>query len=60
MYFRVGFPEVNLGILPAAAGTQRLPRLVDITVAMDIISSGRHVAAPEALKYGILDQVRRN
>lgn len=51
---------MNLGILPAAAGTQRLPRLVDITVAMDIISSGRHVAAPEALKYGILDQVRRN
>ncbi|XP_067650215.1 peroxisomal bifunctional enzyme-like [Haliotis asinina] len=54
---RVGFPEVLIGILPGAAGTQRLPRVTTVPVAMDLIASGRHVAAPEALKYGILDRV---
>ncbi|XP_046548946.1 peroxisomal bifunctional enzyme-like [Haliotis rubra] len=54
---RVGFPEVLIGILPGAAGTQRLPRVTTVPVAMDLIASGRHVAAPEALKYGILDWV---
>ncbi|XP_076436045.1 peroxisomal bifunctional enzyme-like [Babylonia areolata] len=54
---KVGFPEVLIGILPGAAGTQRLPRVTDITVAMEMISSGKHVPAPKALEYGILDKV---
>ena len=58
LYYRVGFPEVNIGILPGAAGTQRLPRLTGLRVAMDMITSGRHVSVPEAVKYGIIDEVR--
>lgn len=54
---RVGFPEVLLGILPGAAGTQRLPRVTDVAVAMEMISTGKHVPAPKALEYGILDKV---
>ncbi|XP_046356214.2 peroxisomal bifunctional enzyme-like [Haliotis rufescens] len=54
---RVGFPEVLIGILPGAAGTQRLPRVTTVPVAMEMIASGRHVSAPDALKYGILDRV---
>lgn len=54
---RVGFPEVQIGILPGAAGTQRLPRLTGLRVAMDMITSGRHILAPEALKYGIIDEM---
>lgn len=54
---RVGFPEVNIGILPGAAGTQRLPRLTGLRVAMDMITSGRHVSVPEAVKFGIIDEV---
>ena len=52
---RVGLPEVKLGILPAGGGTQRLPRLVGLANALDLITSGRHVPAPEAVKLGILD-----
>ncbi|KAJ8313737.1 hypothetical protein KUTeg_008298 [Tegillarca granosa] len=54
---RVGFPEVQLGLLPGAAGTQRLPRVAGLQVAMDMISSGRHVLATEAKKYGIIDEL---
>ncbi|XP_051999028.1 peroxisomal bifunctional enzyme [Xyrauchen texanus] len=54
---RVGLPEVTLGLLPAAGGTQRLPRLVGIPAALDLITTGRHVSAQEALKLGIVDQV---
>ncbi|KAK7109400.1 peroxisomal bifunctional enzyme-like [Littorina saxatilis] len=54
---RVGFPEVLLGILPGAAGTQRLPRVTDVAVAMEMISTGKHVPAPKALEYGILDKI---
>nr|XP_048309778.1 peroxisomal bifunctional enzyme [Myodes glareolus] len=53
----VGFPEVTLGILPGARGTQLFPRLVGVPVALDLITSGRHVLAGEALKLGILDAV---
>ncbi len=52
---RVGLPEVKLGILPGGGGTQRLPRLVGVQAALDLITSGRHVPAPEALELGILD-----
>ena len=54
---RVGLPEVTLGILPGAGGTQRLPRLIDPAAALDMILSGAFVSAPKALKLGILDRV---
>ncbi|MEP2027254.1 MAG: 3-hydroxyacyl-CoA dehydrogenase NAD-binding domain-containing protein [Paracoccaceae bacterium] len=54
---KVGLPEVHLGILPGAGGTQRLPRLTGAQSALDMITSGRHVGAPEALEFGILDRI---
>jgi 3-hydroxyacyl-CoA dehydrogenase len=54
---KVGLPEVLIGILPGGGGTQRLPRLVGPKIALDMITSGRHVPAPEAARYGILDEV---
>ncbi|PZO78065.1 MAG: 3-hydroxyacyl-CoA dehydrogenase [Mesorhizobium amorphae] len=54
---QVGLPEVKLGIIPGAGGTQRLPRLAGIPAAIDIASSGRRVPAPEALALGIADRV---
>ncbi|XP_077304571.1 peroxisomal bifunctional enzyme isoform X1 [Lithobates pipiens] len=54
---RVGLPEVLIGILPAAGGTQRLPRLIGIPAALDMIVRGRHVPATEALNLGLVDEV---
>lgn len=54
---RVGFPEVALGLIPGAGGTQRLSRLTGLPVAMDMISSGRHVPAEKAKEYGIIDEI---
>jgi len=54
---RMGLPEVTLGIVPGAGGTQRLPRLIGITAALDLITSGRVVTASEALKLGIIDEI---
>nr|XP_020450482.1 peroxisomal bifunctional enzyme [Monopterus albus] len=54
---RLGLPEVILGLLPAAGGTQRLPRLIGVPAALDLITTGRHVIAAEALQLGIVDQV---
>lgn len=54
---QVGLPEVKLGIVPGAGGTQRLPRLIGIPAALDLITSGRSVKAEEALKLGIIDEV---
>jgi 3-hydroxyacyl-CoA dehydrogenase len=54
---KVGLPEVHLGILPGAGGTQRLPRLTGAMAALDMITTGRHVGAAEALNLGILDKV---
>ena len=54
---RVGLPEVHLGLLPGAGGTQRLPRLVGIESAVEMITSGRHVPANEALSLGIVDAI---
>ncbi|MDB6107750.1 MAG: 3-hydroxyacyl-CoA dehydrogenase [Gammaproteobacteria bacterium] len=54
---RVGLPEVNLGLLPAAGGTQRLTRLLGPEAALDIILSGRHLTAQEALENGLLDKI---
>jgi 3-hydroxyacyl-CoA dehydrogenase len=54
---KVGLPEVLIGILPGGGGTQRLPRLVGAQTALEMITSGRHVPAPEAAKLGIIDHV---
>ena len=54
---KVGLPEVNLGILPGAGGTQRTPRLAGVAAAADLITSGRHVEAHEALELGLVDEV---
>jgi len=54
---KVGLPEVLIGILPGGGGTQRLPRLVGPKVALEMITSGRHVPAPEARTLGIIDEV---
>lgn len=50
-----GLPEVKLGILPGAGGTQRLPHLVGCEIALDLLTSGRLVTAQEALVLGIVD-----
>jgi 3-hydroxyacyl-CoA dehydrogenase len=54
---KLGLPEVHLGILPGAGGTQRLPRLTGVAAATDIIISGRHFGANEALKLGVVDEI---
>jgi 3-hydroxyacyl-CoA dehydrogenase len=54
---KVGLPEVLIGILPGGGGTQRLPRLVGAQTALEMITSGRHVPAPEAARLGIIDEV---
>ena len=54
---KLGLPEVNLGLLPGAGGTQRLPRLVGVPKALDMMTSGRHIGAAEALAAGLVDDV---
>jgi 3-hydroxyacyl-CoA dehydrogenase len=54
---KVGLPEVQIGILPGAGGTQRLPRLIGPKAALEMITSGRHVPAEEAHKLGIIDEI---
>ncbi|MGH9174186.1 MAG: enoyl-CoA hydratase/isomerase family protein, partial [Vicinamibacterales bacterium] len=54
---RVGQPEVALGIIPGAGGTQRLPRLCEATTALELCTEGRPIAAARALAEGIIDQV---
>ncbi|MEE8622837.1 MAG: 3-hydroxyacyl-CoA dehydrogenase NAD-binding domain-containing protein [Alphaproteobacteria bacterium] len=54
---RVGLPEVKLGLIPGAGGTQRLPRLIGVEAALKIILSGEAISAEEASALGILDQV---
>jgi 3-hydroxyacyl-CoA dehydrogenase len=54
---KLGLPEVGLGILPGAGGTQRLPRVVGVEKAIELITSGRHVSAAEAASLGLVDKV---
>ena len=54
---KVGLPEVLLGILPGAGGTQRLPRLCGVHMALDMMLTGKHVPAKDALIAGIIDVI---
>jgi enoyl-CoA hydratase/carnithine racemase len=54
---RLGVPEIDLGVFPGAGGTQRLPRLIGPAKAKDLIWTGRHVRADEALAIGLVDRV---
>ncbi len=54
---KLGLPEVQLGLLPGAGGTQRTPRLIGVKAALDLMLSGRHAGAEEALAMGLVDKV---
>ena len=54
---RFGLPEVKLGLLPGAGGTQRLPRVVGVEKALSMMVSGDPIRAEEALKHGLLDEI---
>lgn len=54
---KVGLPEINLGLLPGAGGTQRLTRITGPVVALDLILGGTHIPASRALELGIVDAV---
>jgi 3-hydroxyacyl-CoA dehydrogenase/enoyl-CoA hydratase/3-hydroxybutyryl-CoA epimerase len=54
---RLGQPEVQLGLIPGAGGTQRLPRLIGIAQALDVILAGKSVRARKALKLGLVDEL---
>src|ERR1700730_15265256 len=54
---QVGQPEVKLGLIPGAAGTQRLPRLAGVAKAVEMCTGGNPVKADEALKFGIIDRI---
>jgi 3-hydroxyacyl-CoA dehydrogenase len=54
---RCGLPEVNLGLLPGAGGTQRLPRIVGPQKALEMMTSGQHVPAKACLEMGLVDEI---
>jgi 3-hydroxyacyl-CoA dehydrogenase len=54
---RLGLPEVALGLLPGAGGTQRLPRIVGVEKALELVTSGQHVPARSALAMGLIDEM---
>lgn len=55
---RIGLPEVHLGLIPGAGGTQRLPRVAGVQAAIDMATTGRHVKADEAHKMGAIDVIQ--
>ena len=54
---KLGLPEVSLGIIPGAEGTQRLPRLAGVEQALTMIVSGKPIAATDAKTHGIVDAI---
>src|SRR5215469_1074032 len=54
---RLGLPEVNLGLLPGAGGTQRLPRIAGVEKAMEMMTSGQHAPAKECFAMGLVDEL---
>ncbi|MCE9649140.1 MAG: enoyl-CoA hydratase/isomerase family protein [Parvibaculum sp.] len=54
---KCGLPEVNLGLLPGAGGTQRLPRIVGAQKALEMVTSGQHVGAKAAKEMGLFDEI---
>ncbi|WP_454674373.1 3-hydroxyacyl-CoA dehydrogenase NAD-binding domain-containing protein [Achromobacter pestifer] len=56
---KLGLPEVNLGLLPGAGGTQRTPRLIGARAALDLMLSGKHLSADAALKAGLVDAIAK-
>jgi 3-hydroxyacyl-CoA dehydrogenase/enoyl-CoA hydratase/3-hydroxybutyryl-CoA epimerase len=54
---RIGLPEVQLGVIPGGGGCQRLPRLVDLPAALEIICTGKPVRASKALRIGLVDEL---
>ncbi|MDP9102520.1 MAG: 3-hydroxyacyl-CoA dehydrogenase NAD-binding domain-containing protein [Pseudomonadota bacterium] len=56
---KCGLPEVNLGLLPGAGGTQRLPRIVGAQKALEMMTSGSHVPAEECHRMGLVDEMAR-
>ena len=53
----LGFPEVKLGLVPGAGGSQRMPRLIGVAGSLDLILTGRNLKAPRAKKAGVVDEV---
>jgi 3-hydroxyacyl-CoA dehydrogenase / enoyl-CoA hydratase / 3-hydroxybutyryl-CoA epimerase len=54
---KLGLPEVMLGVIPGGGGTQRLPRLIDLQVALDMILTGKQIGAKKARALGLVDEV---
>jgi 3-hydroxyacyl-CoA dehydrogenase len=54
---RCGLPEVALGLLPGAGGTQRLPRIVGVQKALEMVTTGQHVPAKACLEMGLVDEI---
>ena len=56
---KCGLPEVKLGLLPGAGGTQRLPRVVGVEKALQMVTSGQHVSTKECQKIGLVDEISK-
>ena len=54
---RMGLPEVLIGVMPGAGGTQRLPRLIGVEKSIEVITTGRQIGAKEALELGLIDRI---
>src|SRR5438552_3192505 len=54
---RIGLPETQLGLLPAWGGSSRLPRLIGLAKALDVILAGKVLGARQALRYGMVDEL---